>query len=347
MYCKWLLFSCALSYAMGARAADAPTPAVGLQSDVVFSEYSPLARGETLAARLLSPLTVEKMFGRAEHPRRRLAEQLIELANEKFTFFVPSQLPPQGYALLVFVSPSETAMVPTSWLPVLERHGMIFVSASKSGNTQGVFDRRVPLALLAAHNLLQRYPIDKNRVYIGGMSGGSRVSLRVALAYPDVFHGALLHSGSDRIGSAEEPLPTAELFRQFQESSRFVYLTGQNDPFVLAKDEESRASLQEWCVFDIHVEPLPFVGHELAGSKKFDSALSALDAHEAPNPNKLAACRARRQGELTAKLQLAEQMIGRGESKDAGALLDKIDTSFGGLAAPTSLALAHKIDPDP
>jgi predicted esterase len=338
---------CALSTPIVGFAAQAPTPAVGLQNDVVFTEYSPLSRGDILATRLLSPLTVAQMFGRAERPKARLPEQPIDLANEKFTFFVPPQVPAQGYALMVFISPFETAMVPPNWLPVLDRHGMIFVSASKSGNTQGVLDRRVPLALLAAHNLLQRYPIDKNRVYIAGMSGGSRVALRVALAFPDVFHGALLHSGTDRIGGAEEPLPTAELFRQFQESSRFVYLTGQNDPFNLAKDEESRASLLEWCVFDVHVEPLPLVGHDLAGAREFGSALSALGTHASTNPKRLAACRARKEAELTAQLQLAEQMIGRGESRDARALLDKIDMRFAGLAAPTSVELAQKIDPDP
>jgi poly(3-hydroxybutyrate) depolymerase len=63
-------------------------------------------------------------------------------------------------------------------------------------------ERRIPLALLAAHNVMQRYPVDKERLYIGGMSGGSRVALRIALAFPDVFHALLLHSGSDRIGTA-------------------------------------------------------------------------------------------------------------------------------------------------
>ena len=58
----------------------------------------------------------------------------------------------------------------------------------------------MPLALLAYENIRRSHTLDANRVYVGGMSGGSRVALRVALAYPDVFRGALLNAGSDPIG---------------------------------------------------------------------------------------------------------------------------------------------------
>ena len=64
-----------------------------------------------------------------------------------------------------------------------------------------------------------RYPIDPKRVYVGGLSGGSRAAEMTALAYPDVFRGALLNAGSDPIGGeAGIYLPPAELFRRFQET---------------------------------------------------------------------------------------------------------------------------------
>jgi poly(3-hydroxybutyrate) depolymerase len=52
------------------------------------------------------------------------------------------------------------------------------------------------LALIAAQNAMAQYSVDPQQVYIGGFSGGSRVALRLALGYPDVFHGALLNAGS-------------------------------------------------------------------------------------------------------------------------------------------------------
>ena len=54
-----------------------------------------------------------------------------------------------------------------------------------------------PLALLAAHNIMQPYSVNREHVFIGGVSGGSRIALRVALSYRDLFRGALLNAGSD------------------------------------------------------------------------------------------------------------------------------------------------------
>jgi len=103
-----------------------------------------------------------------------------------------------GYALLVFVPPWPDARVPWGGPPSWNNTVVIFVSAANSGNDASILDRREPLALLAAQNVMRRYPIDPERVYVGGFSGGSRVALRIALGYPDVFHGALLNAGSDR-----------------------------------------------------------------------------------------------------------------------------------------------------
>jgi pimeloyl-ACP methyl ester carboxylesterase len=341
-----LLLLGGLSISLIAHADIADSP-VGLRNDVVFTDYSPLSRSEALVERLLTPLMVAQMRRQAARSGLRLREQPVDLAQERFALFIPARPPPPGYALLVFISPLEGAMVPPEWIPVLDRHGVIFVSAANSGNPEDVMERRVPLALLAAHNVMGRYPVDKARVYIGGMSGGSRVALRMALAYPDLFHGALLHSGSDRIAGTETPLPSQELFRQFQESTRLVFLTGQNDRPNRDADEESRASLQEWCVFDIDVQVVPFASHELAGGHDFEPALAALGAHVPSKPNKLDACRAHKALGLTAKLQAVQESLKRGKREEAAALLKKIDTHYAGLAAPSSTELAEKIDPGP
>src|SRR5437879_3459051 len=94
--------------------------------------------------------------------------------------------------------------------------------AARSGNDASVLARREPLALLAAHNLMQRYPVDPERVYVGGFSGGARVAMRLALGYPDLFRGAILNAGSDPIGGAEIPLPPRDMFMRFQSSKRIV-----------------------------------------------------------------------------------------------------------------------------
>ena len=336
----------ALATGLLAAAAYASDSAPTVQHDVVFTEYSPLSGSLELARRMLSPLTFAQLEREAKRKHVKLRDQPVDLANEKFALFVPAQAPPEGYALLVFIAPWQAAAVPRKWISALDRHGMILVTAANSGNTENVLERRIPLALLAAHNVMQRYPVDKARLYIGGMSGGSRVALRIALAFPDVFHALLLHSGSDRIGTAEAPLPSAGLFKQFQEM-RLVYLTGENDRVNLDTDVGSRASLQYWCAYDIDVEPFPFAGHELAGARDFDLALTALGNHVPPKPDRLASCRAHREKEIGEQLQEVEDLLGRGKSRDARTLLQQIDIRFAGLAAPRSVELAQKLYIDP
>src|SRR5271167_559730 len=336
-----------LAVCMLARAGDATDHAAQVLHDVVFTDYSPLSGSLELARRMLSPLNFAQLEREAKRRNVKLREQPVDLENEKFTLFVPAQAPSEGYALLVFIAPWPAAAVPRDWISALDRHGMILVTAANSGNTENILERRIPLALIAAYNVMQRYPVDKHRLYIGGMSGGSRVALRIALAFPDVFHAVLLHSGSDRIGTAETPLPPSHLFKQFQESMRVVYLTGENDRVNLDTDVESRASMQYWCAYDIDVEAFPIAGHELAGSRDIDLALTSLGAHARPNPDRLAACRAHREKEVSEKLQQVEQLLGRGKAGDAWTQLKKLDLRYAGLAAPKSVELAQKLYTEP
>ncbi|MDR3385966.1 MAG: PHB depolymerase family esterase [Rudaea sp.] len=337
--CLLLLGTLALPLLVGADASPART---GLQTGVVFSEYSPLSRSAILPQRLFSPLAASRLQAALTRSGQAAREQSIDLTQERFAVYVPDTEPAQGYALLVFVPPWEAATVPRNWTAALDRHGMIFVSAAKSGNDASVVDRREPLALLAAHNIMQRYRIDPARVYVGGFSGGSRVALRVALGYPDVFRGALLEAGSDPIGDAQIPLPPTELFKQFQQSTRLVYLTGKDDTFHLDQDAHSRRSMQEWCVFDVHAETVAWTGHESAGTAAFSRALDALGGHEQPSADKLAACRARIENEMTAQLRQVEDLSARGKTAEARKLLEKIDVRYAGLAAPRSIELAEK-----
>ncbi|HTE54825.1 MAG TPA: hypothetical protein VK698_28420 [Kofleriaceae bacterium] len=96
----------------------------------------------------------------------------------------------------------------------LDRHRLVFVSARSSRNDAHVLYRRLPLALLAYESVRARFPIDDERVYVIVFSGDSRVAEVAALAHPDVFRGAILHSAptpsTDRKASTSHP-PTSEL----------------------------------------------------------------------------------------------------------------------------------------
>jgi Esterase PHB depolymerase len=336
--CLWALGT-SLTF-LCAFADPVPAEITGLH-EVVFTDYSPLSSNAELARRLLTPLTAAQLPQLLARAEKRLSEQPINLSEEKFVVYVPPQMPVAGYALLVFVPPWSDARLPQGWASVLDQYGVIFVSAARSGNDASPMGRREPLALIATHNIIRRYPVDSERVYIGGFSGGARVAMRLALGYPDVFRGALLNAGSDAIGSSDIPLPPADLFLRFQNSTRLVYLTGYRDS-ALGIDVQSIHSMREWCVFDVDSEVTPWTGHEVATPAALSRALHALLNPVAPDPSKLAECRAAIQIKLTAEFGQVESLIASGKVDGAQKLLRHIDARFGGLAAPRSLELVRQ-----
>ena len=324
---------------LGAGAQDSPDIVPGPQRDVIFSAYTPLSKSTEIARRALSPLAnVEVARFSAQ-----LRPQAVDLAQERFSVYVPAQHPSRGYALLVFIPPWEDARLPPGWAPALDQNGVIFVSAAKSGNVENVIDRRIPLALLGAYNIMQRYPVDPERVYIGGFSGGSRVAMRTALGYPDLFRGALLNAGSDPVGGGEALLPPDDLLAQFQSSSRLVYVTGSDDSWNIQHDRVSRDSMTAWCVLGTRVETMLKAGHEAATSYSLRRALSSLDQRAPVDPEKLSACRARIAKELAADLRQVADLIERDKPHDAWRSLTKLDIRYGGLAAADTAQLADRI----
>ncbi len=143
-----------------AFAENAPTSPTGLQPEVVFGDYGPLSRNEMLASRILSPLNQARVSAQLTTGDKAMRDQPVDLAQEKFAVYVPAAPSPQTqtYGLIVFISPFPQATVPPRWIPTLDQYNMIFVTAANSGNEADVLNRRIPLALLGAQNIIRRYP---------------------------------------------------------------------------------------------------------------------------------------------------------------------------------------------
>lgn len=332
------LFSAAAHSVIGPTAAMAEA-ATGLQTDVIFRDYPARARNSELLGRVFTPLTVANIERDLARSGKSLGETSVDPAAERFLMYVPPQKPPQGYGLLVFVPPWEKAQLPSGWTGVLDQFGMIFVSAARSGNDQDIISRREPLALIAAQNAMARYAVDPDKVFVGGMSGGSRMALRLALAYPDLFRGALLNSGSDAIGTLYEPLPPAPLFRQFQTATRLLYVTGSQDSANIETETRSRRSMEGWCVSDIVTLRMGFTGHDVAPPTILTRAFQSLLEPDRPDPERLASCRARIETRVAAAFGQVDALIAGGNRAGARDKLKEIDAEFGGLAAPHSVAL--------
>ncbi|MEO8302386.1 MAG: PHB depolymerase family esterase [Rhizomicrobium sp.] len=334
------VFLLAILLAPAALAQDAPA----IES-VTFAETTPLAGNAELSRRLLSPLTVAQMRVALARASQSLRDQPITVANEKFLVHVPPQMPASGYAALIFVPAAKATAMPKGWQSVLDSHGVIFVSAQDSGNNSYDMSRRMPLAVLAAVNTLHHYKVDPARVFVGGMSGGSRVAMRLALGYPDLFAGGLLNAGSDPLDGKLAVVPPRELFQRFQDHSRLVYLTGEADTVNLNIDAHSASSMRSHCMFNLERRTMPRLGHETADPASLAWGLETLLAPVTPDPQKLAGCRADAGKEAAAALDAVEALKARGRQDEARTRLYETDARFGGLAAPRSESLNSDLGP--
>lgn len=333
----------AASAGVGAAPGAAP-PADGRSEIVTFDQYTPLASNLGMADRLLTPLTAAQLRDRLAATGEALREQPIDLAHEQFRVYVPGTQPPAGYGVFVFVPPWQEDALPRGWETAFDTQGVIFVSAARSGNEESPLGRREPLAILAAYNVIQRFPVDRSRVFIAGFSGGSRVALRLALGYPDLFRGAFLDAGGDPIGEPDLPLPPRPLFQQFRVSSRLIYVTGTHDDFHMTQQSSSVGSMRHFCMENVSTQPVAGLGHALAPPSVVAAALGALSTPAPPPSSQGERCWTRLSAEVDAELAQAEARMDRGDPKGARRLLDRIDKQFGGLAAPRSVALAQKLN---
>jgi hypothetical protein len=314
----------------------------GTSSIVSFSQYTPLSANTELARRLISPVKAAQLPELVARAGKALRAQPVDLVQEKFFVYVPAEMPAAGYGLLVFVPPWNEARLPEGWQPILDEEGVVFVSAVNSGNDANPIGRREPLALLAEANAVEQYKIDPSLIFVGGFSGGSRVAMRLAMGYPDVFRGALLNSGSDPIGKNETPIPPRDLFQRFQEQSRLVYVTGEEDVLVLATDGQSASSMRDACMFNVEKRTMVETAHHSATPAALAWALDELSRPVVPDGN-LASCRAALGVEVSGKLTELQSLIAAGKRDEARTLLNDMDAHYGGLAMPKLLELSEQL----
>ena len=335
--------------AMTTAAAADPPPSPGKPSRVTFDRDSPLAASAQILRRTYSPIAAERVLAFLRGKSKELPDQTIDLSAERFSLYIPPGDPPaEGYGLIVFITPGIDGSVPGDWRPVLDRHHLIYVDADHSGNVSNMLWRRIPLALDAYENVAARYHLNPERIYVSGFSWGSRTAMRMALWYPDVFHAAILNSGSDAFGDDDTEIPKSELFREFQERTRLVQVTGARESDNNADDAVMRDSAAKYCVQNVSSQPVRAAGHLQMPGSNLEQAIVTIEqgapAEEASRADALASCRAGMATEIAQGLQQVRALIAKGDKTQASKALTQLDRRFGGLAAPDSVELWGQVN---
>lgn len=220
--------------------------------------------------------------------RKTAPEMEYDLANESFERYVPETYDgTENYGVFVFLDPGGIGRITPAWRELIDRRKLIWIGPNGAGNDRAPWVR-VGLALDAAHYVFSSYKIDPRRVYVGGVSGGGRISSISAIGFPEVFSGGFYIVGCNfyrDVSPSDQPgrywaksfsPPPAKLFAQAKSQGRYVFLTGETD----INRDETRASeagsrrdgFRNTVYFEV-----PGMGHEVPGPEWLDKGLAFLD----------------------------------------------------------------------
>lgn len=171
--------------------------------------------------------------------------------------------------VLIFVSPTDSGEPPATWLPLLQQKQLSWIAAVGFGN-QRLSAQRV-LAAMMALELVRKSALDRNRIYIGGMSGGGRIASETATRFPQKFTGALYIVG------ANFWMPKDTRLRQRAAANRYVFITGEKD-FNRSEMRRVYSIYQSSGLASSLLMDLPAYAHQYPDVEQLGKAIDFLDA---------------------------------------------------------------------
>ena len=222
-------------------------------------------------ARAGEPETIEQQVTAAELFPAAQAKALAHTLDPDRRITYNVRLPPGAapHGVLVFVSPRDEADLREGWADVLDRRNLVWIAAQGYGNDKPRA-QRVLVALMALKHLQRTLPLDRARLYVGGMSGGGRIASQALTRFPGFFSGALCIVGADYV-TPESPL-VPELA-----TKRVVFMTGDGD----FNRREIRAVYSRFLdagVTHAHLMDLRDFDHQYPDAEQLDAALALLEA---------------------------------------------------------------------
>ena len=254
-----------------------------------------------------SPHSDHKRLVERMHLRKEIKVPPYDLADHTFQLVVPKAYDgSEAYGLLVFIHPNNNISLDRFYAQqiknVLAKHQLIWVSYSGAGNPV-LAHIRLGLALDAADNVMKRYRINDERVYVSGLSGGGRMTCMAGLYYPQVFTGGVPIVGSMYFRDVKMPTdekllklirhipkgatgiwpqgviePKSKPLRAMKADQRWVLLAGEKDYNM----PEMRAHFEQGFKADAfehaHYLEVPGMGHNYPDAEWFEKAIEMLDA---------------------------------------------------------------------
>jgi pimeloyl-ACP methyl ester carboxylesterase len=199
------------------------------------------------------------------------AEWLAGYDSTKTTYelFVPAKPADGPRPLILFVSPGDVAGGFSAWKKTCEEQGIVFAGPHAAGNGCPT-PRRVRIVLDVLDDVRRRIPIDPDRTYFAGFSGGGRIACSIAFALPELCGGVV------PICAAGDLRDESWLRRRVVERLSVAHLTGETD-FNRGEVERFRGPMLSQVGVRSRAGVVPNLGHAIPSGKPLDETFAWLE----------------------------------------------------------------------
>ena len=239
-----------------------------------FVAAAPPPQGYTAKVGVSGPTRLDWTF--VMH-NKSIAEPPAELlgagydsTKHAYELFVPARKDPKKpVPAILFVSAGDE---PSGWKafePVCKEKGFVFIGVRGAGNNVDT-PKRVRIVLDCFDDVRRQIPLDPDRTYASGVSGGGRVACGLAFALPEYFGGVLpVVAGGDL---------RDEQWLRFRAADRLsaALVTGETD---FNRGEVERWKGPMWNALGIRTKVWvqPKMGHTMPSPATLKEAVAWLD----------------------------------------------------------------------
>lgn len=193
--------------------------------------------------------------------------------GQRYELYGPRRGTDQLLPLVIFVSPGDRPSGWDFWAPVCQSRGVLFAGVRDAGNGRS-FAERIRATLEVLGDVRRRYPVDCDRTYICGYSGGGHVAYTTAFQLPEYFAGIVC------VGAAPSMPSKPCLVDSAAERLSVATICGEEEPASLSATLLSQAAYDAAAIRS-HTHVVPKQGHEMPPPNVFTSVFDWLDEERA------------------------------------------------------------------
>lgn len=203
-------------------------------------------------------------------PPADLLAKDYDSAKQSYELFLPPRLnSKQLVPAVVFVSAGDAPAGWKAFEPACKALGLAFVGVRNAGNNVPP-PKRVRIVLDCLDDLRRQVPLDPDRTYIAGFSGGGRIACGIAFALPEYFGGVI------PIGAGGDIRDESYLRHRCADRLSAALVVGAND---FNRGEVERWKAPYWTALGVRAKVwvVPNAGHAMPPAATLQEALKWLD----------------------------------------------------------------------